>query len=253
MGCYGIVEEFVTYLYKPIYHEISHVLKFMFGTENNSDVYDLKFFMLDPLTRRIQFMLYLLEIDELEAMFDESYVEYKKRGKYHQHVQNKKRSKKKNFVDVLFCDVLWRCDNGDLATEYIQGTKNWIDVMEKLPEGIELLIVYIIFVYGLKESIMKDLIKRYDKRSILDYYDLDLIENNINRIKEIIARFDAEYELQKRFVFVMSKMSQRDRLTFLNGVFSTNESNEKYIDRLLKCVLDSYINNKSSLIPLLDK
>lgn len=253
MRCYGIVEEFVTTLYKPIYHEMSHILQYLTGTEDESDVYDLKYFDHSPWTSRIEFVMYMLESDEMRALFNEAYVEYKKKGKYQENVPTQRRTKKKNFVDTLFCLILWRTSNGKLATEYSRGEKRMLDVLNAVAPDIELLIIYLIFVYGLNESGLDTLVKRDDKNSMSKHYDLNLVEANITRLKGAVAKFHKMDNLQMNFVDYLNDMDQKDRTAFFTSLFSTKKSNEAYIEQMKKWSLDSVLNNKASSIPLIEQ
>ena len=137
----AVVERFFMFLNKAIYHEIAHAVQFITGDVVVDDMYDLDVFEKNKLTDRIYFMMYDLQTDEMRAMFNETYVEYKKSGKYYENNPNKRRTKKKNFVDLLFCDILWRADYSKLVDEYRAGEKTWNEILEEINPSETLYIV----------------------------------------------------------------------------------------------------------------
>ena len=248
----AVVERFLMFVHKAIYHEIAHAVQFITGTAVVFDMYDLDVFEKNKLTDRIHFIMYALGSDEMGAMFNETYVEYTRAGKYYKNAPNKRKTKK-NFVDLLFCDILWRADYSNLADEYRAGEKTWDEILEEINPSVRLFILWSIFVYGLGEYGLDKLVVKDDKKLLVKKYNTKVIEANVDRIKEFFARFSKRYKLQRFFIERLSEMNEIEYNELFSELFSIDKSNEDTINTMLSWGLDSLMNNGASNLPLLGK
>ncbi len=166
---------------------------------------------------------------EMEAMFNEAYATYKRRGKYDSNSKSDRRVKKKNFVEVLLEDILsYRFGRTDLWEKYKNGDIGWEGLLNKLSASNRLLLLWSIFCYGMRTN-FKDLILRDDKDGIMKSLDLEVINQNVNNIRSAFRDVFEHRTVTKLFIRNIETYADTDdkRNEFLSDLFSVTKSNNE--------------------------
>lgn len=241
---YQYIQKFITKLGSTLNHELTHALQFIKRVEDNSDQYNLKKFNLTYFTQFIDFVVYFIENDELKAEFNECYAESKVRGNYTSTEGIRPKSKRKNFVDTLICNFLERLHEEEISDAYQIGSISFEQLTKKIMPPALFLIIWVIFVYGLRDSGMEKLILRDDVHNIRKRFDLGIIDHNMMNLIKFIAQFHNEEELQEMLVKNFNESSLDQSVSLFFNMFDMDLPNDDVLNSLeAKLSLDNGIEN----------
>lgn len=233
-NCYNTIEKYLSRIQKALYHELTHISQILRG-ENPRKSNILPY---ENLLGTLSDFIYFTEDAEMDAMFNEVYVTYKRRGKYEANAKNSRKTKNRNFMNLLL-DELFEIRFGENIRErwknYKLGKISWGEFFNKLYPFYKLLFYWSVFVYGLNSD-FRDLILRDDKTSLRDNLNLNVIKQNTDNIKNTFDPILKDNNLLTHFCAVMNKNANLSE--FYDDIFSVTKNNTNWCRKISNWMKD---------------
>lgn len=247
--CYSDAEDFITDVNLNLAHELTHSLQNLSYRGEIKRGREFKTFKANEHTKEISFFMYYLVKNELESIQSEAYKLYTKRGTG--IIPHNLRRVQKNFIRCLTTVILRRSpDFREITQQYNTGEISLMELINNLPEcNIKLLLFWTIFVLGPNKNLFRydELIKNDPDYSLKDNFNLNIIANNVENLKQVFLPFENNQNLQWMFVRdCFYNKSDKESVIYLNHLFSSDSPNDYLVNNIIK-----WRDNKLKFYPTL--
>ena len=231
---YSLAEEFISLVKMALTHELTHSVQFI-----NNRIVNYDTTLLPNLEKTkadsIVYLLYFTKENEIEATMSQAYTVYKQQGS---GIIGRNKDIKKTFFRCLINVVLERWSNlNGIRKKFNTGTLSFPQVLTKINAVQKLILIWSIFVYGLKYSTFDELLRQDNNIAYEEMFNTDLIEENIKHIRAVFDVFMIYPGLQQAWLEEIENYSSQKRAKIFAKLFSITRSNEKLITSIYSWIL----------------